>query len=260
MTAAPGSGSVADASPAAAIPAATLILFRPAPRGGPPELLMVERSRAMAFAPGALVFPGGRVEPGDAALAGDAPDDTRGEGAARMAAIRETLEEAGLPAGLVPPPPPRALDAIRAGLASGRDFAGLLADAGCAPAPDALVPFARWRPAHRLTRVFDARFYLAEAPAGYEAGVDGTENARLLWTTAADALAGGATLIFPTRRNLERLAMFDGYAAAVAHARTYPVRTIVPWVEERDGIPWLCIPDDLGYPVTAEPLEKGLRG
>ncbi|RZM06022.1 MAG: NUDIX hydrolase, partial [Sphingomonas sp.] len=31
-------------------------------RGGPPELRMVERARAMVFAAGALVFPGGRVE------------------------------------------------------------------------------------------------------------------------------------------------------------------------------------------------------
>jgi hypothetical protein len=30
-------------------------------------------------------------------------------------------------------------------------------------------------------------------------------------------------------------------------------------VEARGGEPWLCIPDDLGYPVTAEPLETARR-
>ena len=52
-----------------AIPAATLVIFREAADGGPPELLMVERAKAMAFAAGAMVFPGGRVDPGDHLLA-----------------------------------------------------------------------------------------------------------------------------------------------------------------------------------------------
>jgi hypothetical protein len=51
-----------------AIPAATLVVFRDV-AGGAPELLLVERAKAMAFAGGALVFPGGRVDPGDHALA-----------------------------------------------------------------------------------------------------------------------------------------------------------------------------------------------
>jgi 8-oxo-dGTP pyrophosphatase MutT (NUDIX family) len=50
-----------------AIPAATLVLFRDS--GAVPELLFVERSKAMVFAGGALFFPGGRIDPGDRALA-----------------------------------------------------------------------------------------------------------------------------------------------------------------------------------------------
>ena len=45
-----------------AIPAATLILVRDM-ADGPPEFLMVERAATMAFAAGALVFPGGRTDP-----------------------------------------------------------------------------------------------------------------------------------------------------------------------------------------------------
>src|SRR6478752_2429270 len=85
-------------SPAQPIPAATLVVMRERDNG-PPELLIVERSAAMRFAGGALVFPGGRVDPGDHALAalhgGDADDL-----AARIAAIRETIEEAGLAIGV----------------------------------------------------------------------------------------------------------------------------------------------------------------
>ena len=76
----------------------------------------------------------------------------------------------------------------------------------------------------------------------------------------AEADAGRARIIFPTRRNLERLAQFATFDEAVADAARYPIRTITPWEEKRDGVPHLCIPDDLGYPVTAEPLRAAMRG
>lgn len=246
-----------------AIPAATLVIFRDA-AAGPPELLMVERAKAMAFAAGALVFPGGRIDPGDRALAatlpGD-PDDT----AARIAAIRETVEEAGLPIGLDPLPDAPALAVLRKALHAGAPFAEALASAGTSLALDALIPFARWLPQHPGMRIFDTRFYLARLPAAAPAAtVDGTENVRLLWATAAQVLAeadaGRATIIFPTRRNLERLAQFADFDAAVAQAGAYPIRTITPWQEDRDGRAHLCIPADLGYPITAEPLGNAMRG
>jgi 8-oxo-dGTP pyrophosphatase MutT (NUDIX family) len=72
-----------------AIPAATLILVRE--RGsGPPELLMVERAEGMAFAAGAWVFPGGRIDEGDERLASRFAAE---QGSAKVAAIRETIEE-----------------------------------------------------------------------------------------------------------------------------------------------------------------------
>jgi hypothetical protein len=130
---------------------------------------------------------------------------------------------------------------------------------------DALTWFARWLPAHAHMRIFDTRFYLARAPnGGAAATVDATENVRLLWASAAEVLAecdaGRATVIFPTRRNLERLAQYGSYDEAVAAAHAFPPRTITPWSEERDGVPHLCIPDDLGYPVTSEILHSAMRG
>ena len=50
--------------PSDPIPAATLVLMRER-AGGPPELLVTERTGAMAFAAGALVFPGGRIDEDD---------------------------------------------------------------------------------------------------------------------------------------------------------------------------------------------------
>jgi 8-oxo-dGTP pyrophosphatase MutT (NUDIX family) len=244
------------------IPAATLILMRPAGSRAP-EILMMERARTMAFAAGALVFPGGRIDPDDhesAAVLAPLPPD----GAARIAAIRETIEETGIAPALSPPPDAAMAADLRAGIAAGTPFAELLARAGLSPDLDALIPFARWCPNFREARRFDALFYLAQAPAGADAAsADQAEAVRTFWASAADVLAeieaGSAHAIFPTRRNLERLARFASFEEARAHAALHPVQRITPWVEEREGRHWLCIPEGLGYPVTAEPLETALR-
>jgi hypothetical protein len=71
--------------------------------------------------------------------------------------------------------------------------------------------------------VFDTRFYLAEAPADAAAIADGGESVHALWTTPAamlaDADAGARRIIFPTRRNLERLASLGSFDAACVEAR-----------------------------------------
>ncbi len=245
-----------------AIPASTLVLFRA--RAGAPELLMVERAKAMAFAAGALVFPGGRIDPGDHELAATLEGDVD-DLAARIAAIRETIEEVGLPVGLARMPERDALAALRAGLHAGARLGPALDAAGMVLDATALVPFARWRPNHPHSRIFDTRFYLARLPDDSpEPVVDDTENSRVFWMSAQDVLdeadAGRARIIFPTRRNLERLAQFDSFDAAAAHAAAIPVRTVTPWIEQRDGMKHLCIPDDLGYPVTSEALDSAERG
>lgn len=242
-----------------AIPAATVIVMREV-LGGPPELLMVERARAMKFAGGALVFPGGRIDPGDRALAalhpGD-PDDI----AARIAAVRETLEEAGVAVGL--DVDGAAIPELKRRVYAGEPLGALIEEAGGTLRLDALVPFARWLPHGMPHRLFDTRFYLARAPEGAAPMVDGNENVRVFWASARAVLdaadAGEATIIFPTRRNLERIALFGAFDEAVAHANAHPIRAVTPWIETRDGADHLCIPDDLGYPVTAERLDRTLR-
>ncbi|WP_447726545.1 NUDIX hydrolase [Sphingomonas koreensis] len=246
-------------SPSQPIPAATLIVMRERD-GAVPELLIVERSAAMRFAGGALVFPGGRVDPGDHALAalhpGD-PDDV----AARIAAIRETIEEAGLAIGVAGLTDS---EAARADLYGGTPVGEVLA--GLELNLDALVPFARWLPPGDVShKVFDTRFYLARLPegAGDAAAVDGNENVRLFWATAREVLdaadAGEVRIIYPTRRNLERLAQFGSFAEAAADAGAHRIETITPWVELRDGEERLCIPEGLGYPVTSQPVKAAFR-
>jgi 8-oxo-dGTP pyrophosphatase MutT (NUDIX family) len=247
-----------------AIPAATVIVFRDSEGAAPPDLLMVERAKAMVFAGGALVFPGGRIDPGDHALAATC-EDAPADAAARIAAIRETIEEAGVPIGLSILPDEPGLARLRQGLHAGEPFGRLLRDAGVTLDLLALAPFARWRPAHAHMRIFDTHFYLASLPRGApNPVVDATENVRVFWASARrvldDADAGRATIIFPTRRNLERLAQFANFADAVADARAHPIRAVTPWTEDREGVPHLCIDTDLGYPVTAEVLTNTTRG
>jgi 8-oxo-dGTP pyrophosphatase MutT (NUDIX family) len=222
-----------------AYPAASLILMRDR-RVGPPELLIVQRSASLVFAAGAYVFPGGRVDPADYEAARRlCPALEPDEGAARVAAVRETLEETAIA------------------------VAGSTAD----PIPrfdcDALVPFARWLPKERVKRRFDTRFYLAEAVGEAVPVADGVETAAAFWTTAEDLLArcvrGDGRAIFPTRRLLERLARFPRFAEAREEAERLPHRIITPWVEHREEGDWLRIPDDAGYPVTEEPVETAMR-
>ncbi len=70
-------------------PASTVILLRDSERGL--EVLLLRRSKKVSFAGGSWVFPGGKIDAEDyAADKGDV------ESAARVAAVRETMEEAGI--------------------------------------------------------------------------------------------------------------------------------------------------------------------
>jgi 8-oxo-dGTP pyrophosphatase MutT (NUDIX family) len=243
------------------IPAATLILMRPAADGGAAEILIMERSKTMAFAAGALVFPGGRIEEDDHASAARFAPELE-DAPARIAAIRETIEETGIAAAVHPAP--ESVANLRARLAAGEPFAAVLEALGLSLDLGALTPFARWCPNFRETRRFDTLFYLAEAPPGANlTSADEAEAVRAFWASAASVLAeleaGRAHAIFPTRRNLERLALFASIKEARADAARHPVRKITPWVEERGGRRFVCIPEDAGYPVTSEPLETARR-
>lgn len=251
---------------APATPAATIIIFRERDHGLPPQLLMVERAASMVFAAGAAVYPGGRVDPDDHALAAtlDSPLDTD-ELAARVAAIRETVEETGLGVGFVAPPPSEALAEARALLHQGTAFSSICRDAGWHLDPDQLVPFARWRPPFNERRIFDTRFYLArDGGHDHVVEVDRTENRKLFWASAAEVLersdAGSVKLIFPTLCTLHRLAAYSSFDEAREHAARHPVRMIIPEIRERDGQKMLTIPDDLGFPLTGVPIDVAMRG
>jgi 8-oxo-dGTP pyrophosphatase MutT (NUDIX family) len=242
-----------------AIPAATLIVVREA-ADGPPQLLMVERAEGMAFAAGALVFPGGRIDEADRQLG-----ERLGADPAAVAAIRETIEETAIPVGLTSPPRPEHCLEIQAALAAGADFAHVLEQAGVTLDPGALTAFARWVPKFHAVRRFDTLFFIARSPPGEsQPSVIAGECSGASWLAASEVLErdrrGDARLIFPTRRNLERLAQFSSFDGIRADALAHPIEPVTPWVEDRDGEKFITIPEHLGYPVTQERLDGLWRG
>lgn len=242
-----------------AIPAATLILVRE-PESGPPELLMVERAAGMAFAAGALVFPGGRIDEADRELAREL-----GIRAEAVAAVRETLEETAVPVALAPVPSHDAAAELQRALVADEPFGALMKAAGLSIAADALTPFARWVPKFHAVRRFDTLFYVALCPPGeWQPRVIEGECAGAAWLAAREILdreeRGEARLIFPTRRTLERLAQHQTFDATRADALAHPIEPVTPWVEERDGEKFITIPSHLGFPVTQERLDGLWRG
>ncbi|HEV8408021.1 MAG TPA: NUDIX hydrolase [Sphingomicrobium sp.] len=245
--------------PDEAIPAATLIVVRER-AVGMPELLMVERAQGMAFAAGALVFPGGRIDPADGELGRELGID-----ASRVAAVRETIEETAVPVGLLPVPSPAAANELQRTLIEDRPFGPMLSKTGLRIESDAITPFARWIPKFHAIRRFDTLFFVALCPEGeWEPRVVEGECAAAAWLSAADVLErdsrGQSRLIFPTRRTLERLAQHSSFDEIRADAVGHPIEPVTPWVEERNGEKFITIPSHLGFPVTQERLDGLWRG
>lgn len=246
------------------ISAATLIIFDQKPGKKTASHLMIQRPAKMRFAAGALVFPGGGVDNDDAIVAAD-PIICAGTGfplpdaAYRVAAIRETLEEAGLLIG----GNTHGFDVadMQDRLRKGEPLSKLLRDANCKLDLSRLVPWAEWHAPFGAPRRFNTRFYIAELDREQVVRCAPEEVALALWITAADALRenaeGRAKIILPTLRNLERLAANPDFISASAHAVLTPWRAIMAYTEtDADGVTWVCIPDGCGYPVTRQRLSE----
>jgi 8-oxo-dGTP pyrophosphatase MutT (NUDIX family) len=221
------------AEPAPARPASTVLLLRDGAAGM--EVFMVVRHHQIDFASGALVFPGGRVEPADAVIAGG--DEA---GAFRVAAVRETWEECGVllaRPGVAPP-------------AEG-EFAAMLAARALVPDIGAMAHFAHWITPIPVPKRFDTHFFLAAAPADQDALHDGHEAVDSVWIRPRDALAaaedGSRKVVFPTRMNLLKLARHDSVAEAFAAARATPVVTVMPEMRMGPEGRILRIPAAAGY-------------
>ncbi len=245
--------------------ASTVLLLRDGAEGL--EVFMVVRNYAIDFASGALVFPGGRVDPADHGLAADphrCPPPTLHhvtDLVTKVAAIRETFEECGIlltrPQGspdLVSAPRLAGIETRhRARLAKGEiTLAEVAAAEDLILAPDLLVPFAHWITPAAMPKRFDTYFFLAVAPSGQIGMHDGHESVDSVWITPARALAGVAAgtykMVFATHLNIVKLARWASTTAAIDTARRTRVVTVEPDILKRpDGSRRLRIPAEADY-------------
>jgi len=215
-----------DSDAVIAHPSATIIVVRDAAkdsRAGA-EVLMIRRSEALKFAPGAYVFPGGRVDTADVARGRRVAPDMDDAGH-RIAAIRELQEETAL----------------------------------CLPEAEAanLVPFAHWITPPESPKRFDTLFYLCRAPQNSQTQDichDGTETTEARWITPRAVLEGEKEgrfpLMFPTRLNLMLLDAANNIEHMFNAARKRKLVPVMPAQEMRNGELWFTIPPEAGYPVN----------
>lgn len=254
--------------------AASVLILRDASHGL--EVLMVVRNKAIEFASGAMVFPGGRLMAADYA---DAMGDrlTGGDGLAtdeaalRVAALREAFEEVGmlptatikgvaaLDSDIAP------IDDQRAAVDKGTaDFATVLREADLSLAVDQLALLAHIIAPKITPKRFNTHFYATIAPPGQSPRPDGQEIMEAFWIRPQDALALAErrerTVMFPTRIVLTRLAQFTCAADALSAARKDKPEAVEPMLEMRDGSVGLTTRAVPGFPATWEELDLQTRG
>ncbi|GAA4352642.1 hypothetical protein GCM10023165_42160 [Variovorax defluvii] len=214
--------------PAPVLAAATVLLLRDTPEGL--EVLMTRRSPTASFAPGAYVFPGGRIEASDAAarsVATRRPGQSDQQLTQSVAAVRECFEELGVLLARQANGSPIAADVLGT-MDRSSSSAIALADQctarGLLLATDQVYTLAHWITDRDLPKRFDVPFLVARMPEGQEPSADESEQFEPCWVRPADALArhkaGNFFMIFPTLRTLERLAAYatvDAVLDACAH-------------------------------------------
>jgi 8-oxo-dGTP pyrophosphatase MutT (NUDIX family) len=201
----------------AAIPAATVVLLRGNPEV---EVLMLHKTSKIAFG-GMWVFPGGRIDEDDY------PPDRDIDAAARRAAVRETLEEAGI-----------------------------------ASREEDFVFFAHWTPPPGTPKRF-ATWFFASAAGSHEVSIDGGEIQDHQWIRPADALArhgrGEIDLAPPTWVTLFELTREATVAALLARLGARPTRVYETRIGTRDdGVRVAMWAGDAGYE-SRNAKAEGLR-
>lgn len=152
---------------------ATVVLLRDSSAGL--EVLMLKRNKALNFAGGFWVFPGGALDPADWE-AGEGDE----EQAARVAAVREAAEESGL------------------------EVDG-----------ETMVQISHWTTPVVEPKRFYTWFFLALAPAEQTVTIDGSEIHDHAWMGVADAIAeheAGRLGLFPP--TIMSLRSIHGYLSA----------------------------------------------
>lgn len=201
-------------------PAATVVVLRETDSGL--SALLLRRNRDDKRGMGAWVFPGGKIEAGDLQQANYDDDE-----AARLAAVRESAEEASLQL-----------------------------------APNDLQMISHWTtPAHFGKPRFATWFFLAAVESS-NVSVDGFEIDHHIWVAPSEALehhiAGEVELLPPTLVTLTELS----HCATLDEARAFYAAREVPWIEPQlsddNGQVCMLYVGDAGY-ASGDPSVAGRR-
>jgi 8-oxo-dGTP pyrophosphatase MutT (NUDIX family) len=192
-----------------AIPAATVLLLRE--HQDQNQVLMLHKTSQIAFG-GMWVFPGGKID------AADYDEERNDNAAARVAAARETGEEAGI----------------------------------SIPA-DKFIWFAHWTPPASTARRFATWFFLSSTDGDHEITVDGGEIQNHQWISPLEALEqhakGEIDLAPPTWVSLYHLSKFDNIDQAIKRLAGQPPRYYqTRVVKDNDGSRVALWDGDAGYP------------
>ena len=189
-----------DSGVAAPIPAATVVLLRDGDAGI--ELLMLKKNSKITFG-GMWVFPGGKIDAEDYPISGDV------DRAARVAAARETQEEAGLSV-------------------SAEEF----------------VQIAHWTPPPGPQKRFATWFFAAQISGDEDIAIDDGEIKAHAWIRPQDALAkhaeGEIDLVPPTWITLYHLSKYSGLRCSTISGSTV-IKPIEPEWSKRPAVTgWRC--------------------
>jgi len=261
-------------------PAATIMLLDDRPDL---HVLLLRRRAGSAFVGGMSVFPGGGVDPADAAPEVEAAcaglgdeEASRRLGLARgglaywVAAVRETFEEAGVLLAvdtasghlvdLSSPAATQHFAKLRAEVDAGRArLADALRAEGLRLAVDGIHYAARWITPQGPPRRYDTRFFVAAMPRGQTPLHDDREAVHSEWRRPGEALVqfakGELALLPPTVGMLRILSGFSRAADAVAAAASLEDAPDRPARLTSDGESWrVVLPGDPDYD-SAPPQE-----
>jgi 8-oxo-dGTP pyrophosphatase MutT (NUDIX family) len=194
---------------AEARPASTVVLLRDTLRGM--ETLLLKRNKAVKFAGGLWVFPGGALEPQDMEEAGG--DIAK---AACLAAAREAEEECGL-----------------------------------RPDIDSMVQLSHWTTPIVEPKRFKTWIYAAPLASEARVIIDGSEIHEAMWINIQDALDqhkdGDLGIMPPTFVTLASLVGYESVAAMLIQQRDRVPQSVQPVLTYDAGAPALLFAGDAGY-------------
>jgi 8-oxo-dGTP pyrophosphatase MutT (NUDIX family) len=258
--------------------AATVVMLRDAPDGL--EVFLIKRHGLSDVLGGAYVFPGGKVDSGDAlldmqahldahpdrlhAVLGEPQLEALAAAGMYVTALREAFEETGV---LYAQGADSALAArATALLREGRTFDQVIALLRLRLTAGELVPWSRWitpRVPSVSSKRFDTRFFVAAVPAGQQATHDNHEATESTWLSPRAALQQywnrAIELAPPQIMGLVHLARHGSVASVLAQARGRLPPLIQPERFELDGTRVLCYPGDERHPVAQRALPGPTR-